>query len=204
MAPSTARGQRTEAVFQEAARKVFAERGFFNAKIADIAEAAGKSPGSFYNYYENKEMLLEALADRFSSEVVAKVAEVPDTGSPKELIEHSVRIYWETYRDYLPEIIGVFHLSMVDEKFAARWRENRMRGIRGIVAGIKRARRSGYAKGFDPEVLASAIVSALESFCWVWLATDGDEIKAKVTEEQAIKTLSAMWYRTIYFPPDAH
>jgi AcrR family transcriptional regulator len=198
--PSTPRGLRTEAAFEDAARKVFAERGFFNAKITDIAEAAGKSPGSFYNYYESKEMLLEVLADRFSAEVLERVSHVTPSASPEEVIEEAVRIYVRTYREYLPEVIGVFQLSMVDERFAERWRQNRMRGIHGVLDGIKRARKEGFAKDLNAEILASAIVSTLESFCWVWLATGGDDTLTGITEEEAVKTLAAVWYRALYFP----
>lgn len=197
---STPRGQRTEAAFHDAARKVFSERGFLNTKIADIAQAAGRSAGSFYNYYESKEMLLGALIDRFSVDVLEQLSQLPARTSPEAAIEQSVRVYVETYREYLPEMIGMFHLSMVDAGFAQRWRENRAHGIRGVLDGVKRARREGFAADLDPEVLASAIVCALESFCWVWLATQGDDITSRVTEEKAITTLAAIWYRAIYFP----
>ena len=67
--PVTPRGERTEAAFLAAAKRVFAEKGYFNAKITDICAAAGKSTGSFYNYYDNKEALLEQLAEEFIDEV---------------------------------------------------------------------------------------------------------------------------------------
>ena len=38
----------------EAARKVFAEKGFHEATMDDIAEAAGVAKGTVYLYYESK------------------------------------------------------------------------------------------------------------------------------------------------------
>src|SRR5436853_7225319 len=38
----------------EASRKVFAERGFHEATVDDIAEAAGVAKGTVYLYYESK------------------------------------------------------------------------------------------------------------------------------------------------------
>ncbi|MFI0406682.1 TetR/AcrR family transcriptional regulator [Actinomadura sp. 3N508] len=195
--PPTPKGRRTEAAFLDAARKVFAEQGYFNAKISDIARAAGKSPGSFYNYYENKEELLEALLEQFSVEVLESSFQAQGD-DPLEGIRGAVRAYWTTYRKYLAEMVGVFQMSMTDETFAQRWREQRAIGIRVVRAGIRNAERSGYRVGAAPGLLASAIVSVLESFCWVWMVSGGDTDVDAPDDEAAIETLSQLWYRAVY------
>src|SRR5215471_5422294 len=111
--PSTPRGERTKEAFLEAAKKVFSEKGYFNAKISDISAAAGRSPGSFYNYYDNKESLLEDLADDFINEVLGR-AKFVHRGNPYESIKEVVQVYWDTYKEYVPTLIGLFHLSMTD------------------------------------------------------------------------------------------
>jgi AcrR family transcriptional regulator len=51
-----------------AARSLFAERGYFNCKIADIARQAGMSQGILYWYFPSKEELLKSvLADGFET-----------------------------------------------------------------------------------------------------------------------------------------
>ena len=57
-APSTARGRRTRAALLDASRRVFERHGFVNAKISDIATEAGVAQGSFYNYFDSKEVSL--------------------------------------------------------------------------------------------------------------------------------------------------
>lgn len=69
----------------EAARKLFAERGYFNCRISDIAAQAGMSQGNVYWYFSSKEALLKAvLADGFDTlgETMAKAA--AQTGSSQE------------------------------------------------------------------------------------------------------------------------
>jgi AcrR family transcriptional regulator len=41
---------------------MFEEHGLPDARIADIAERAGASYGSFYNYFESKEAVFRELA----------------------------------------------------------------------------------------------------------------------------------------------
>ncbi|MBN2036262.1 MAG: TetR/AcrR family transcriptional regulator [Chitinispirillaceae bacterium] len=48
----------------DAARKVFSEKGFFEARLEDISAAAGFSKASLYNYYADKEEIFMSLAIR--------------------------------------------------------------------------------------------------------------------------------------------
>lgn len=196
---SKTKGQRTEAAFLEAARQTFAERGYFNTKISDIAAAAGRSTGSFYNYYDNKEQLLEALLDEFTSEVVTASLETrhPD---PRAGVRAAVTAYWESYKKYLPEMIGLFQMSMMDEEFQRRWRENRAEGVRAVLIGLSSAERAGTKVGLELDVLSSALVAMLEQFCWTWLAAGGDLDVKTPDDAIAIETLSEIWIRTVYGP----
>ena len=65
---ATRKGRQTDEAFREAARLVFARDGYLNAKISDIAAAAGRSVASFYNYYDTKADLLIALAEEFHAD----------------------------------------------------------------------------------------------------------------------------------------
>ena len=49
----------------EAAGNIFAEKGFDAATTEEIAERAGVSIGSLYQYFPNKEALFEAIADQY-------------------------------------------------------------------------------------------------------------------------------------------
>lgn len=67
----------SRAAIMAAARKLFAEVGYFNCRISDIAQQAGMSQGNVYWYFPSKEELLKAvLSDAFQSfgEVMAQAA----------------------------------------------------------------------------------------------------------------------------------
>ena len=66
----TPKGRQTRHAIEQAARKLFAERGFHGTTLADITSAAGKSTAVFYRYYTDKEDLLAALAESFLRDIV--------------------------------------------------------------------------------------------------------------------------------------
>ena len=197
--PTTPRGERTREAFLDAAKQVFAEKGYFNAKITDISTAAGRSPGSFYNYYDNKESLLEDLAADFIDEVLGRAKHV-HRGDPYDNIKEIVTVYWNTYKEYVPTLIGLFQLSMRDARFAEKWQKLRLQGVENVIAGIRKAYRDGFARGIDEHAFASAIMSMLDFFCWTWLANGGEPGSGPMDDEIAIETLSQVWYRSLYFP----
>jgi AcrR family transcriptional regulator len=170
-----------------------------------MSAAAGRSPGSFYNYYDNKEALLEDLAEDFIDVVLGRAKHV-HRGDAYSNIKEIVTVYWNTYKEYAPTLIGLFQLSMTDAHFAATWKKLRRRGIENVIAGSRKAYRDGHARGLDEQAFASAMISMLDFFCWTWLANDGEPGFAPMRDEVAIETLSQVWYRSLYFPvtePDA-
>ena len=65
-----------------AAIKVFAGKGFFNSKVADIASEAGIADGTVYLYFKSKDEILHSVFDRameeFISEGKREIAEIAE------------------------------------------------------------------------------------------------------------------------------
>src|SRR6201993_234492 len=53
----------------EAAVVCFAKRGFHQASMHDISAEAGISVGLIYRYFQNKEAVIAAMADRHKNEI---------------------------------------------------------------------------------------------------------------------------------------
>lgn len=198
--PPTPKGRQTESAFVDAARECFADKGFLNTKISDIAAAAGRSSGSFYNYYENKEQLLEALLDRFAAEVVEGSLQA-EASDPEAGVRAAVTAYWNTYKKYLPEMIGLIQMSMLDESFRKRWLAHRAAGVKSVLAGLQGAEHAGYRVDLPLDTLASALTSTLEGNCWSWLALGADPDAHVPDDDTAIDILTAIWFRTVYGTP---
>lgn len=70
----TLRSRRREATRLEilaAAREVFAERGYYDVRMDDVADRAGVSVGTLYNYFTDRATLLHALLLKHQEELLA-------------------------------------------------------------------------------------------------------------------------------------
>jgi AcrR family transcriptional regulator len=195
----TPRGERTRIAFRDGARRVIAEQGFLRATISQIAAAAGRSPASFYNYYDSKEDLLAELADEFRRETEAGRDEPPIApGTPLyDVMRRAAAAYWYAYEHHLAELVGVFQTAMLDERFAARWRDIRVIGIRTIRESVERAQQHGYCPGADPALTASALGSMFEHFCYVSLAQGGAFADHPVDADAAIEAMASILFHSI-------
>jgi AcrR family transcriptional regulator len=72
--PREARGQLVHdaksSLILDAALKVFAEKGFHESRLEDIAAAAGFSKASLYNYYEDKEEIFLHILIRMHEKII--------------------------------------------------------------------------------------------------------------------------------------
>ena len=70
----------------EAAQRVFAERGYAEAKVADIAQAAGVATGTVYGIFPGKEDLYRAIHRDNLDELARRYAAIPVSSSVRETL----------------------------------------------------------------------------------------------------------------------
>ena len=63
---------------------------------------------------------------------------------------------------------------------------------------VKHAQRQGFCADDDPHLVAVALVSMLNQFCYTQLAGDKGGAGGAVDDEACITTLANVFYRTIY------
>ncbi|WP_054814648.1 TetR/AcrR family transcriptional regulator [Nocardia arizonensis] len=87
----------------DAGQRVLIAHGYDGASTNRIAEAAGISPGSLYQYFPNKDAIIGAVIDRYQSEVAERVrAHVLDnfTASPEVAVRQSISVLLEALGDH--------------------------------------------------------------------------------------------------------
>src|SRR5215212_2453815 len=70
--PEPLPGPKRDAILR-AAIDVFAERGYFNAQVADVARVAGVAAGTVYLYFRSKDDLLISIFERSMRAALSEV-----------------------------------------------------------------------------------------------------------------------------------
>jgi len=88
--------------------KLFAERGYYNTTIPDIAEAMNMSVGNLYNYFESKEELAKYIMQYSSKLLGNEIRKINDENIPtKEKLHKIVKKFIEIAEEN-PELIDYF------------------------------------------------------------------------------------------------
>lgn len=191
--PGVSQGRKGEATRQallDAARTVIARDGFVNARITDIAREAGKSVGVFYSYFKDKTELFSALVEAFYDDVVRL------TPAPKAYEEHTtaavraaVSGFWSSYRQYHPEMLGLFEGAFADPSLLEVWRKIRKRGMRRFAFRIRKQQELGKCQGVDVELTASALQGMLEFTCFNWHSRRLDFPGTAINDDKAVDAI---------------
>jgi len=195
----SAKGRQTRRAIEQAARKLFAERGFHGTTLADITSAAGKSPAVFYRYFADKEDLLAALAESFLHDIVTPSGlsiPLPESPNDSEFFTSVVTGYWNMFKQNIGIMIAVAQLAATQYRFAAVQNEFRRFGMDIVAASVRRAQEQGYSAELNPEHTAAAIALLFENFTTVFVGPSG--LGLRISDEDAVATLSTIWKKTLY------
>src|SRR5581483_3622885 len=138
-----------------AATDIFAERGFFNAQVADGARAAGIAAGTVYLYFRSKDELLVSIFERTMRDGLeegrAMVAVVPD---PIERLRHFARLHLARLgRDRNLAIVFQVELRQ-STKFMERFSSTLLRDYLGLI-------RTAFADGQSAGVFRTTVNATL-------------------------------------------
>jgi AcrR family transcriptional regulator len=198
----TPKGRQTRAAIEQAARKLFAERGFHGTTLADITSAAGKSPAVFYRYFADKEDLLAALAESFLHDVLAPSGlslHLPESPEDDAFFTSAVTGYWNMFKQNIGIMIAVAQLAATQRRFAAVQNEFRRFGMDFAAGSVRRAQEQGYGTELNTEYTAAAIALLFENFTTVFVGPSGPgSLGLEISDEDAIATLSTVWKKTLY------
>jgi AcrR family transcriptional regulator len=180
-APRSRKGAETRARLLDAAKDVFCERGFLEARVSDIAERAQLSHGSFYHYFESKEQVFREVAEVQEANLTAPSGEdgeypgeVAEAGaneaSELERLHRANMRYLERYRAN-GKIMGVIEeVSRYDPEVSAARMARQKHFADRAERSIRRLQEAGEADPeVDPEIAALALGSMVARSAEMWL-----------------------------------
>lgn len=198
VAPRSRKGELTRARLIEAAKAVFEDTGFLEARISDIAERAGLSHGSFYHYFGSKEQIFREVAEAQEALLTAPSGDHKDPGAADrtelERITEANRRYLQRYRDN-GKIMGVIEEVSRFDSFVNDARLKRQRHFaERAERTIQRLQDAGLADpSIDPAFASFALGSMVGRFAELWLIEGWGDFEF----DTAVDQISRLWANAI-------
>ena len=142
-----------------AAMVCFAKRGFHQASMHDISAEAGISVGLIYRYFENKEAVISAMADRHKREIHAVLERARQAPS---LLESLEILFTAHCVENSPKVQSAFVVDLYAEASRNPQVANLVLGVlqtamEGLTDLIARAPEAKSAQDLTPHQMAELI-----------------------------------------------
>ena len=168
---TTAAVDKRDAILK-AATKVFAQNGYFQSQVADVARVAGVAAGTVYLYFKSKDDLLVSIFERSMREVLAEgrgaIAGIDDPAKRLATLAH---VHLERLgRDR--HLAVVFQVELRQSvKFMERFSET---FLQDYFALIRQAIADGQAQGLfrkdiSPTTATKIFFGALDEMATNWV-----------------------------------
>ena len=216
MAETSPRRADKRTLITDAAVEVFAEKGFNQARVADVARKAGVADGTIYLYFKNKEDLLLSIFEQKMDELLAGLGEaLAKTDDPVERIRDFARFHFRQVRENrtAAEVLQVeLRLS---NKFLKEYRPEKLWAYLGVFGQIV---REGQARGVfrpdvDPFIGMWAFFGSLDELAMQWVLSrksgsatlrppgGGEETRERFSLETAADQVADIFIRGLLAQP---
>ena len=188
--PDTSNTRRTDKrnLITDAAVEGFAEKGFHQARVSDIAARAGIADGTIYLYFKNKEDLLLSIFEEKMDLLLTKLGETLEgVDGPEDRIRAFAQFHFEQVRTNR-SVAEVLQVELrLSNKFLKEYRPEKLWAYLGVFGQIV---REGQAQGvfradIDPLITSWAFFGAMDELAMQWVLTrNQSRFPLKSTAEQ--------------------
>ncbi|HBI16421.1 MAG TPA: TetR family transcriptional regulator [Desulfobulbaceae bacterium] len=173
-----------------AATKVFAKKGFFNARISDIAKEAKVADGTIYLYFNNKyDMLLSVFEEKIGRLVEQINGQLEKEEDPRRMLEIFIVNHLREMKKNknLAEVIQI-ELRQTN-KIIRDFRNNKFSEYLNIIATIIMLgqEKGVFRKDILPGIAKRAIFGAMDEIARIWNINMDSKYKIEDTELQVIR-----------------
>lgn len=171
------------------ATKVFAKKGFFNARISDIAKEAKVADGTIYLYFNNKFDILISVLE----EEIGKIIEQIETAIEKETDPvKMMNIFIEKHLSAMKQnknLAEVIHIELrQSDRLVKEYRNTSFKQYIDVISKIiKMGQERGiYRTDILPDIAKRAFFGALDEVSRIWTTPGNVQYSVEETSEQII------------------
>lgn len=176
-APREGRNSQKQDRILQAAIDVFAEHGYFNARVSDIAKRAEVADGTIYLYFKSKEqILMAALENAFDRFLVIANRELVDVHDPREKLKRLAELHLSSLSSNRG-LAMVFQTELRQSaKFLSEFSRKHLTSYFDLIRAIVRdGQQSGvFRKQVSDKIAANCFFGALDAMVTSWLISERD------------------------------
>jgi AcrR family transcriptional regulator len=192
----TPRGLRTRARLVAAARQVFEQIPFRQARLTDITAAAGVAAGTFYTSFDSKEEIFREVADEVLQELSHAARRDADNAEGDAIrdIAHASRQYFLACLRNAGVVRSMEQLAVSDEGIIKSRRATVKVGVKRVERWIRRLQERGICdRELDPRTTAIALHTMNVRVAYDHLLLSGDPGDV----EPLVAAVTRVWARTV-------
>jgi len=175
--PEAFRGTSKRERILRAAVDVFAEHGYFNAKVAQIAKTAGVADGTIYLYFDGKEdLLITIFREHTRSYLQALEQQLANVNHAEERLRIAVRHHLETLgRDRALAVVSQVELRH-SLKFMSLLSQQEVADYLGQIRKIVEhgQQQGAFRRNVHPQLVAKSIFGILDEMVTSWMLSEKD------------------------------
>jgi len=185
----------------EAALVCFAKRGFHQTSMHDISGEAGISVGLIYRYFENKEAVISAMADRHKKEI----SEMLERARQAPTLLESLEILFTAHCcEDAPQVVSAFVVDLYAEAsrnphvadLVRDVLDTAMNGVRDLIARAPEGQNAG--TDLTPDELAELIFAVARGMLMLDVLRP-QQITAAERRERQLEVTRRLW-RLLFKP----
>ena len=178
-----------------AAIDVFAEHGYFNAKVAQIAKAAGVADGTIYLYFDGKEdVLITIFREHTRSYLRSLEQSMANVNRAEDRLRVAVRHHLETLgRDRALAVVSQVELRH-SLKFMSLFSQQEVADYLGVIRKIVEhgQEQGAFRRNVHPVLAAKAVFGVLDEMVTSWMLSEKDYDLAAQSEQVADLILTGL------------
>lgn len=166
--------------------QVFAQKGFYNAKVADIARRAGVADGTIYLYFKNKDEILISIFEEEMGKFIGCMEQALNRQSdPIEKIKIFIQAHLQFVRQN-PRVAQVLQLELrQSNKFIKEYKGSKLKEYLNLLeALIQDGQTRGVIRNdMHPALIKRALFGALDEICTHWVLLKDHKYDLETTAE---------------------
>lgn len=155
-----------------AAIRVFAKKGFFYAKVSDVAREADVADGTIYLYFKNKDDLLVSIFEHSVDYFIQQArSELAQLSHPEAKLKKFVELYLAPVKSF-PELAQVLLVELRSStKFMKEYKPTKLFEYLDILSEVIIAgqEQGVFSKTLNPQLIRRLIFGSLDEFTLEWV-----------------------------------